>query len=151
MQQPHLDIAIFGAGIAGLWTLAHLQQAGYRVALFERHALGGVQSIASQGIIHGGTKYALTGKLTGSAMAIGEMPGLHLQGLVTMAPWDAPEELIRTVFRQTRLLAEWLQGAVPGTDLIQLSMGMTDDFEIAIEEGATHIRVGRAIFGSRRQ
>ena len=76
MQHPHLDIAIFGAGIAGLWTLARLRQAGYRVALFERHALGGLQSIASQGIIHGGTKYALTGRLTGSAMAIGEMPGI---------------------------------------------------------------------------
>lgn len=76
MQTTHLDIAIFGAGIAGLWTLARLRKAGYRVALFERHALGGVQSIASQGIIHGGTKYALTGKLTGSAMAIGEMPGI---------------------------------------------------------------------------
>jgi glycine/D-amino acid oxidase-like deaminating enzyme len=76
VQHAHLDIAIFGAGIAGLWTLAHLRQAGYRVALFERHALGGVQSIASQGIIHGGTKYALTGRLTGSAMAIGEMPGI---------------------------------------------------------------------------
>ena len=76
MQEPYLDIAIFGAGIAGLWTLARLQQAGYRVALFERRALGGVQSIASQGIIHGGTKYALTGKLTGSAMAIGDMPGI---------------------------------------------------------------------------
>jgi glycine/D-amino acid oxidase-like deaminating enzyme len=71
-----LDIAIFGGGIAGLWTLARLHQAGYRVALFERRAIGGVQSIASQGIIHGGTKYALTGRLTGSAMAIGEMPGI---------------------------------------------------------------------------
>ena len=75
-QHDNLDIAIFGAGLAGLWTLARLRQAGYRVALFERTAIGGVQSIASQGIIHGGTKYALTGKLTGSAMAIGEMPGI---------------------------------------------------------------------------
>ena len=82
MQTPNLDIAIFGAGIAGLWTLARLRQAGYRVALFERHAFGGVQSIASQGIIHGGTKYALTGKLTGSAMAIGEMPGIWRSALV---------------------------------------------------------------------
>lgn len=71
-----LDIAIFGGGIAGLWTLARLRQAGYRVALFERRAIGGIQSMASQGIIHGGTKYALTGKLTGSAMAIGAMPGI---------------------------------------------------------------------------
>ena len=76
MTQHRLDIAIFGGGIAGLWTLARLRQAGYRVALFERRAIGGIQSIASQGIIHGGTKYALTGKLTGSAMIIGAMPGI---------------------------------------------------------------------------
>jgi glycerol-3-phosphate dehydrogenase len=76
LQQHDLDIAIFGGGIAGLWTLARLRRAGYRVALFERRSLGGIQSIASQGIIHGGTKYALTGVLTGSAKAIGEMPGL---------------------------------------------------------------------------
>ena len=81
MTRHRLDIAIFGAGIAGLWTLARLRQAGYRVALFERRAIGGVQSIASQGIIHGGTKYALTGKLTGSAMAIGQMPGIWREAL----------------------------------------------------------------------
>ncbi len=74
MTDTDLDIVIFGGGIAGLWTLARLRDAGYRVALFEDRALGGIQSIASQGIIHGGTKYALTGRLTGSAMAIGEMP-----------------------------------------------------------------------------
>ena len=76
MTIHQLDIVIFGGGIAGLWTLARLRQAGYRVALFESRAIGGIQSIASQGIIHGGTKYALTGRLTGSAMAIGAMPGI---------------------------------------------------------------------------
>jgi glycerol-3-phosphate dehydrogenase len=75
-QPPTFDVAIFGAGIAGLWTLARLRAAGYHAVLFERRAIGGIQSIASQGIIHGGTKYALTGKLTGSAMAISEMPGI---------------------------------------------------------------------------
>jgi glycine/D-amino acid oxidase-like deaminating enzyme len=73
---PKLDIVIFGGGIAGLWTLARLHHAGYSVALFENRAIGGIQSIASQGIIHGGTKYALSGKLTGSAMVIGAMPGI---------------------------------------------------------------------------
>lgn len=71
-----LDVAIFGGGVAGLWTLARLKQAGYSALLFESRTLGGVQSIASQGIIHGGTKYALTGKLTGSSEAIREMPGI---------------------------------------------------------------------------
>ncbi|MGD8805954.1 MAG: YggS family pyridoxal phosphate-dependent enzyme, partial [Chloroflexota bacterium] len=49
----------------------------------------------------------------------------------------------------TRQLAQWLQDAEPDGRWLGLSMGMTDDFEIAIEEGATHIRVGRAIFGPR--
>lgn len=80
---------------------------------------------------------------------ITELPGLSLQGLMTMAPWDAPEAVIRAVFRRTRELAAWLAAALPSANLTQLSMGMTDDFEIAIEEGATHVRVGRAIFGSR--
>ncbi len=81
--------------------------------------------------------------------AIAQLPGLELQGLMTMAPWGVEEALIRSVFRRTRLLAEWLQQDLPQLVLDQLSMGMTDDFEIAIEEGATFIRVGRAIFGSR--
>ena len=78
-----------------------------------------------------------------------QLPGLELQGLMTMAPWDVEDELIRSVFRRTRLLAERLQDEIPNATLNQLSMGMTDDFQIAIEEGATTVRVGRAIFGSR--
>jgi pyridoxal phosphate enzyme (YggS family) len=78
-----------------------------------------------------------------------QLPGLELQGLMTMAPWDVEDEIIRSVFRRTRQLAEWLREEVPGADLPHLSMGMTDDFEIAIEEGATYVRIGRAIFGSR--
>lgn len=77
------------------------------------------------------------------------LPGLQLQGLMTMAPWDAPPQVIRTVFERTHQLAHWLETAVPGTPLPQLSMGMTDDFEIAIAAGATHVRVGRALFGER--
>jgi len=82
---------------------------------------------------------------------IAQLPGLDLQGIMTMAPWGIEDELIRSVFRRTRLLAEWLQTEAPPITLDQLSMGMTDDFEIAIEEGATYVRVGRAIFGSRQQ
>lgn len=70
------DLLIFGGGIAGLWTLLRARQAGYSALLLESRALGGVQSIASQGIIHGGTKYALKGKLTASTRAIADMPGI---------------------------------------------------------------------------
>lgn len=82
---------------------------------------------------------------------VAQLPGLQLRGLMTMAPWDVEEAVIRSVFRRTRELARWLAQACSGAGvtLSQLSMGMTDDFEIAIEEGATHVRVGRAIFGPR--
>jgi len=69
-----IDIAIIGGGIAGLWTLARLVKAGYQAILVEANQLGCMQSGASQGIIHGGTKYALTGKLTHSAQSIQKMP-----------------------------------------------------------------------------
>lgn len=84
-----------------------------------------------------------------AAETIAGLPGLHLVGLMTMAPLDAPEAEIRSVFRRTRELAVWLDTEIAVAQITQLSMGMTDDFEIAIEEGATHVRVGRAIFGSR--
>ncbi|MCB9418834.1 MAG: YggS family pyridoxal phosphate-dependent enzyme [Ardenticatenaceae bacterium] len=87
--------------------------------------------------------------LRNAAETIAGLPGLHLVGLMTMAPWDAPEAEIRSVFRRTRELSMWLDAEIAVAQITQLSMGMTDDFEIAIEEGATHIRVGRAIFGSR--
>lgn len=68
------DIVIFGGGIAGLWLLNSLREAGYQAILFERHTIGGGQTLASQGIIHGGLKYALQGSLTGAAQAIAAMP-----------------------------------------------------------------------------
>ena len=81
---------------------------------------------------------------------INNVAGLQLGGLMTMAPWQAPEAEIRQIFRRTRALGRWLETAVTGVNLSQLSMGMTDDYQIAIEEGATHVRVGRALFGSRQ-
>lgn len=84
-----------------------------------------------------------------AAETVAELPGLKLHGLMTMAPWTAAETEIRTVFRRTRALGLWLEPIVGQS--LSFSMGMTDDFEIAVEEGATHVRVGRAIFGSRRK
>ncbi len=73
-QELSVDVVIFGGGVAGLWMLSCLRKAGYSALLLEDKALGGVQTVASQGIIHGGTKYALTGRLTGSSKAIAGMP-----------------------------------------------------------------------------
>ena len=73
-RQLNVDVVIFGGGIAGLWMLARLRQAGYQTLLLENEALGAGQTRFSQGIIHGGTKYALTGKLTASSESIFAMP-----------------------------------------------------------------------------
>ncbi|WP_311968687.1 FAD-dependent oxidoreductase [Pseudomonas baltica] len=68
------DVLIVGAGVAGLWLNARLRRLGYSTVLVERAGLGGGQSLKSQGIIHGGAKYALHGALTGASEAIAEMP-----------------------------------------------------------------------------
>ena len=92
MSQPlKLDVAIFGGGIAGLWALSRLLKQGFNAHLFECHQVGGGQSIASQGIIHGGTKYALTGKLTGASEAIREMPTIWSQCLAGKGEIDLSE------------------------------------------------------------
>jgi len=69
-----VDIAIIGGGIAGLWTLNRLKKLGYSVVLLEKSALGAEQTIKSQGIIHGGLKYALTGQQNSAQAALTNMP-----------------------------------------------------------------------------
>jgi len=85
------------------------------------------------------------------ARSLGEiaaMPGLTVRGLMTMAPIADDAEQVRPVFRSLRLLRDALEQH-SGLALPVLSMGMTDDYPVAIEEGATMIRVGRALFGER--
>jgi hypothetical protein len=78
------------------------------------------------------------------AAAVRELPGVALRGLMTIPPDTEDRELARPYFRRLRELRDAL-----GADLPELSMGMSHDFEIAIEEGATIVRVGTAIFGAR--
>ena len=73
-QVLNTDVLIIGGGVAGLWLNARLRQQGYSTLLVERGSLGGEQSMKSQGIIHGGAKYALHGALTGASEAIADMP-----------------------------------------------------------------------------
>jgi PLP dependent protein len=75
---------------------------------------------------------------------------LRVGGLMTIAPWGEDPEAARPTFRSARRLRDALARRFPAADWSALSMGMTDDFEVAIEEGATIVRVGRAIFGSRQ-
>lgn len=68
------DVLIVGGGVAGLWLNARLRRLGFATLLVDKGTLGGGQSVKSQGIIHGGTKYALSGALTGASEAIADMP-----------------------------------------------------------------------------
>ena len=87
--------------------------------------------------------------LTEAVTRIMELPRLEIRGLMTMAPVVPNPEAARPHFRALRDLRDRLDARFPSADWEQLSMGMTDDFEVAIEEGATLLRVGRAIFGER--
>lgn len=82
--------------------------------------------------------------LPGLIGAIRDFPNLRLTGLMTMPPWSDDPEVTRPYFRRLAALAR--QHALP-----KLSMGMSHDLEAAIEEGATHVRVGTALFGPRRK
>ena len=87
---PTLDAVILGGGVAGLWTLSRLNRDGYAAALVSAGALGAGQTVASQGIIHGGIKYALIGAATRASAAIAPMPALWDAALRGEAP-DQPD------------------------------------------------------------
>ncbi|MBI4320448.1 MAG: YggS family pyridoxal phosphate-dependent enzyme [Chloroflexi bacterium] len=76
---------------------------------------------------------------------------VEVQGLMTIAPIGPRPEAARPYFRRLRELRDSLELRFPGIAWRHLSMGMTDDFEVAVEEGATLVRIGRAIFGERPQ
>ena len=78
--------------------------------------------------------------------AVLDLQGLRLRGLMGMAPLVDTPEAARPSFRRLRELRDRLEEAFPEAGVYELSMGMTDDFEVAIEEGATIVRVGRALF-----
>ncbi len=78
-----------------------------------------------------------------------KLPGLNVRGLMTMAPIVEHAETARPVFVALRDLRDALANDFPAADWAELSMGMTDDYPVAIEEGATLVRIGRAIFGPR--
>jgi pyridoxal phosphate enzyme (YggS family) len=79
---------------------------------------------------------------------INALRGIEVHGLMTVPPWSAVAENVRPVFRQVRELKERCEHIL-GAPLPNLSMGMSGDFEVAIEEGATFVRIGTALFGPR--
>ena len=103
------DVLIVGAGVAGLWLNARLRRQGYSTVLVERDSLGGGQTLKSQGIIHGGAKYALHGALTGASEAIADMPRRWREALAGSGELD---------LSGVRLLSEahylWSPGTLAG-------------------------------------
>lgn len=85
------------------------------------------------------------------ALAVMDLPGLQVCGLMTIAPLSKDPEEVRYVFRQTKELARQIKKNIPEIKMDLLSMGMTGDFEVALEEGANLIRLGTALFGRRNQ
>lgn len=102
-------------------------------------------NISGESSKHGFTADAVRAQ----AAELNRLPGIRVCGLMTMAPYTADDGQIRAVFRSLRALRDELHARNPGLNWPELSMGMTNDFEIAIEEGATIIRVGSAVFGER--
>ena len=103
------DVLIVGAGVAGLWLNARLRGQGFSTIVVERESLGGGQSVKSQGIIHGGAKYALHGALTGASEAIADMPRRWREALAGEGELD---------LRGVRILSQahylWSPGTLAG-------------------------------------
>ncbi len=97
------------------------------------------------------TKYGVSpDRLMSLLKKVSLLERLNVRGLMTIAPYTDNPELLRPVFRRLRELAREAEKLkLPGVNMTELSMGMSGDFEIAIEEGATMVRVGTAIFGAR--
>jgi len=83
------------------------------------------------------------------AAQVADLPNIAIKGLMTIAPFVDNGEENRVHFRRMAALRDEIKTAAPGVDMALLSMGMTIDYEVAIEEGANIVRIGTAIFGER--
>lgn len=92
---------------------------------------------------------AVRDRLRAEIAPVVALPHLDVAGLMTVAPLVDDAEAVRPVFASLRGLRDWLREAFPAAGWRHLSMGMTDDFDVAVEEGATYVRVGRGVFGAR--
>jgi len=117
------------------------------------HAVGAargepVQVLVQVNVVEEASKggYSLGG-LAAEAERLRGLTGVSVRGVMTMAPLDADERTLRVVFGGARRARDVLRAA--GHDATELSMGMSNDFEIAVEEGATYVRLGTILFGAR--
>jgi len=162
VQEAEEHIASLGPRASGAtWHfIGHLQsnKAGAALSVFDiiesvdslrlaeqisRRATRPVRILLEVNVAQEASKFGLApADVSAAVTRIQQLQNLELDGLMTIAPAAADSENVRPVFRE-------LQELAVANGLSQLSMGMTDDFEVAIEEGATMVRIGRAIFGER--
>ena len=126
------------------WQLVAPEQRERVIALSASRGSGAPPLFIEVNVAGEPTKFGVRPEQVADLVARTRGLGLPVTGLMTVAPRVAEPDQARPVFAALRHLAQDL-------DLPQLSMGMTDDFEAAILEGATHVRIGRAIFGERDQ
>jgi pyridoxal phosphate enzyme (YggS family) len=126
----------------GLFDIIHSVDSVRLAEVISRHAET-LPVLLEVNIAGEASKFGFRPDETGPALEkIARLPGLMVEGLMTVAPLADKPEAVRPLFRELRRLRDAL-------GLRHLSMGMTDDFEVAVEEGATVVRIGRAIFGPR--
>lgn len=129
---------------AEIFAIIHSVDSLRLAELLNWHSAGKIPILLQVNISGEATKSGFSGEeIFSAAERIARLPHLEIKGLMTIAPVVSNPEEVRPVFHRLRLLRDAL-------GLEHLSMGMTDDFEVAIEEGATMIRIGRAIFGERK-
>lgn len=169
VQELEEKVAEVGRGAVGWHLIGHLQRnkAGKALPLFDLiHSLDSLrlaEALSAEAVKRGITARALVqvnasgeeskggfepGELVDVVGRIAGLPGMKVEGLMTMAPFTDDESVVRAAFRRTRELLDDAARQVAGTGR-QLSMGMSNDFEIAVEEGSTLVRVGSVLFGER--
>lgn len=137
----------------GPFALIHSVDRGKIAARLSRDAVaaGRVMEVLLEVNVSGeASKHGfMPAQLLAEASELLALPGIRVRGLMTMAPFVDDPAAARPVFRDLRLLRDQLAAAHPAGDWRSLSMGMSNDFAVAIAEGATIVRIGTAIFGAR--
>jgi PLP dependent protein len=127
----------------------HADELGRRLPILLQVNVSGEASKEGFALAGGVANRAAYDQLCADLERVVALPQLEVRGLMTIAPISASPEAARSTFRLLRELRDDLARRLPQARWDDLSMGMSDDFEVAISEGATIVRVGRAIFGER--
>lgn len=128
---------------AALFSLIHSVDSLKVAEAISQHAAADTAVLIQVNVAGEASKHGFSVPDTIPALeSVARLPRVRIKGLMTIAPYTDDPEQVRPVFQRLRLMRDAL-------GLEHLSMGMSDDFEVAIEEGATLVRIGRAIFGQR--